>query len=260
MTELVDRTIAALRANHVVLEAVVSGLSTDQLNGPSGASDWTVAQVLSHLGSGAEITLNTIGAAVPGASVGSEDNQTIWARWDAASAEDQAAWFLDHDERLLTLLEGTTPEQRQSLTVDMGFLPEPASLGLAVGMRLNEVAAHAWDVRVGVDPAAALDEESAALLARHFSGELGFLLGFVGKPDLLEQRAVVAVDGYQLVVDDSVALASGADQDGTATFTGPLEAAVRLLSGRLRPEFTPAGVDVTGNVTLAELRTVFPGY
>ena len=53
---------------------------------------------------------------------------------------------------------------------------------------------------------------------------------------------------------------AGASEGETATFTGPLEAAVRLLSGRLKPEFTADGVGVTGNVTLDELRKVFPGY
>ena len=46
----------------------------------------------------------------------------------------------------------------------------------------------------------------------------------------------------------------------TATFDGPSEAAVRLLSGRLAPEHTPEGVRVSGNVDLADLRRVFPGY
>ena len=48
--------------------------------------------------------------------------------------------------------------------------------------------------------------------------------------------------------------------DATATFAGPLEAALRLLGGRLAPASTPADVDVTGNVTLDDLRRVFPGY
>ena len=46
----------------------------------------------------------------------------------------------------------------------------------------------------------------------------------------------------------------------TATFDGPLEAGIRLMAGRLRPEHTPAGIEVTGDVTLDELRKVFPGY
>ena len=113
---------------------------------------------------------------------GTEDNQTIWDRWNAASPEEQASWFLEHDERLVAPLEALTPEQRETLTVDLGFLPEPVSLESGVGMRLNEVAAHAWDVRVGVDPDAGLHAESAELLVEHFAGELGFLLGFSARP------------------------------------------------------------------------------
>ena len=55
MTHLVDQSIAELRATHDRLAAHVASLSPDQLTGPSGADDWTVADVLSHLGSGAEI-------------------------------------------------------------------------------------------------------------------------------------------------------------------------------------------------------------
>ena len=46
----------------------------------------------------------------------------------------------------------------------------------------------------------------------------------------------------------------------TASFTGPLEAAIRLIAGRLGPAYTPTDLTVTGNVTLEDLRTVFPGF
>ena len=55
-----------------------------------------------------------------------------------------------------------------------------------------------------------------------------------------------------LVADDPVA--------PTANLVAEPEELVRLLSGRLRPEHTPADVAVTGNVTLEDLRRVFPGY
>ena len=64
MTTLADRTIAALRTTHDDLAALVPGLTDEQLAGPSGASEWTVAQVLSHLGSGAEIGLATLETAL----------------------------------------------------------------------------------------------------------------------------------------------------------------------------------------------------
>ena len=59
---------------------------------------------------------------------------------------------------------------------------------------------------------------------------------------------------------DTVDLTIGTPENPTATFHGPLEAAVRMLSGRLRPEVTPDGVEVSGNVSLDDLRPVFPGY
>jgi len=47
--------------------------------------------------------------------------------------------------------------------------------------------------------------------------------------------------------------------DPTATFDGPQESVVRLLSGRLKAPYD-ADVTVSGNVGLDDLRKVFPGY
>jgi uncharacterized protein (TIGR03083 family) len=259
MTELVDRSIAALRARHDELETLVSKLTPEELDTRSGASEWTVAHVLSHLGSAAEIMLSTISEAA-GITVAPKENKDVWDRWNAASPDEQASGFLEHDERLVAALEGTSEEQRQTAMIELGFLPEPVHLVTPVGMRLNEVAAHGWDVAVAVDPDAAIDAETADLLLQHFTGGLGFLLGFAGTADRLSADATIAVGDYQLVVDDSVRIVGGSEAPATATFAGPLEAVIRLLSGRLAPEHTPADVEVSGNVTLDDLRNVFPGY
>ena len=258
MTQLVDRTIAALRTNHNVLAALVPSLNEDELTGPSGASEWTIAQALSHLGSGAEITVKPIAAAAD-RPVDQEANETVWARWDAASPLDQAASFLEHDSHFLDVVDGLSAEQRAGLMIDVGFLPEPVPLEVALGMRLNEVAAHAWDVRVGLDPEAGIDPESAALLLELYAGPLGFLLGFAAKPDQIAEDARVAVPGGGLVITDSVSVTTD-PAEATATFEGPAEAVARLLTGRLKPEFTPERVSVAGNVSLDDLRKVFPGY
>jgi uncharacterized protein (TIGR03083 family) len=258
MSELADRIIAALRANHDTLVTLLPSLTDDLLAAPSGASEWSVAQVLSHLGSGAEISVKPIAGAV-GREVGPEDNQAVWARWDAASPADQAAWFVEHDRVYLEVVEALTDEQKRGLTVDLGFLPEPVPLVVALGMRLNEVAAHAWDVRVGLDPRAGIDPDSAALLLELYAGPLGFLLGFSAKPGALGEPAQVAVPGGGVVVTDAVQVTTEL-ADPTATFDGPQEAVVRLLTGRLTRERTPEDVQVTGNVSLDDLRKVFPGY
>lgn len=258
MSEPVDRIITSLRTNHDTLVALLPNLTDDQLSGPSGATEWSIAQVLSHLGSGAEIFYKPVGRAA-GAPVTEEDNQSVWARWDAASPVDQAAGFVEHDGRFVDLLESLTPEQRSTLTVDLGFLPEPVPLVVALGMRLNEVAAHAWDVRVGLDPSAGIEPASAELLVELLAGPLAFLLGFSAKADQLAEPARVAIPGGGIVVADQVAVSTEL-ADPTATFEGEQEAAVRMITGRLRPEVTPDGVAVTGNVTLDDLRKVFPGY
>ena len=101
MTTLADRTIAALRATHDGLAALVPGLTDEQLTGPSGASEWTEAQVLSHMGSGAEISLATLERALAGGPAAEQGfNQGVWDRWNAMTPPDQARNFLDHDARL----------------------------------------------------------------------------------------------------------------------------------------------------------------
>jgi hypothetical protein len=46
----------------------------------------------------------------------------------------------------------------------------------------------------------------------------------------------------------------------TATFNGAKEAAVRMIGGRLTPAHTSDTVQVVGNVSLDDLRNVFPGF
>src|SRR4051812_31338911 len=228
MTTLVDRTIAALRANHDALAALVPTLSEEQLMSASGATEWTVAQALSHLGSGAEITRKPI-ATAEGHQVEVEENQSIWDRWNALSAAEQAAGFVTHDEAYLDTVEALSAEQRDGLMVDLGFLPEPVPLVVALGMRLNEVANHAWDVRVGVDPSATVDTDSAELLVELFGGPLAFLLGFSGHADQIEREVRLAIPGGGIEVTDTVTVTKEVDHP-TATFEAPVDAVVRLLS------------------------------
>lgn len=257
MTDLITRVISALRFNHDVLVGIVPDLGPGQLNGPSGAAEWSIAQVLSHLGSGAEISRKPIARAA-GLEVDDESNESIWERWDSSSPHEQAAGFVTHDTEYLETVESLTPEQRESLMVDLGFLPEPVPLLVALGMRLGEVANHAWDVRVGLDPSAEIDDESAAVLVELFQGPLAFLLGFSAKPDQVSEPVRLVVPGAGIRIDGGVTVV-GEVTEPTATLDGPAGAVPRLLTGRLRSPYDE-GVAVSGNVTLDELRKVFPGY
>jgi uncharacterized protein (TIGR03083 family) len=257
MTQLVDRTITALRSEHDTLAGLVSTLTDDQLAATSGAAEWTVAQALSHLGSGAEIGRVPIARAA-GETVAAEDNQTIWARWDSSAPRAQAEGFLKHNSRWLDTVEAFTPEQRSSLTIDLGYMPEPVPLVTALGMRLNEMAYHSWDVRVAADPHAGVNADSAAVLVELLAGPMGFMLNFFAKPAEVAGPVSVAIPGAGLVIDDAVTVVTHLESP-SATFNGPAEAFIRLISGRLKAPHDN-GITVEGNTTLDDLRRVFPGY
>jgi uncharacterized protein (TIGR03083 family) len=262
MTSLADRTIAALRAEHNLVTTTVSDLTAEQLTGPSGASEWTLASVLSHLGSGAVISLAALQSGLgvrqpPEAGF----NESVWDVWNAMSPAEQRAGFLEHDAELVAAFEGLDSQQRQSLELRVGFLPDPLSVAAFGGLRLHESAQHSWDVRVPGEPATGLLPGSASVLAEQFAGHLAFMLGFIGKADRIAGpvQLEIAGSGYGLSITDSVALVSPAGQP-TASFNGPVEAAIRLIAGRLGPAHTPSDLAVTGNVTLEDLRAAFPGF
>lgn len=258
--DLANRAIASLREHHDQLTALVAAMGPEELRAPSAAATWRICDVLSHLGSGAEISVAGLIAARDGVPAAPADHSAIWARWNAATPEEQAAWFVVHDAHLVETVEELTPEQVATAQVDMFFLPEPLPLAGALGMRLSEVALHAWDVRAGLDATAEVDADAAEILLDLLAGPLDFILGFAGKPDQLDQPAAIELAGRGLAVDDTVALFIEPPIAPTSRFAGSAEAAVRLLSGRLAPAHTPETVAVTGDLDLDDLRRVFPGY
>src|SRR5260370_2444984 len=76
--------IGALRHSHDRLQALVGPLGQDQLEQRSYASEWSIAQVLSHLGSGAQIFGLFLHAGLAGPdSPRREAFGPIWNTWNA---------------------------------------------------------------------------------------------------------------------------------------------------------------------------------
>ena len=264
MSELADRTIDAVHLTSERLARLVGTLTDDDLATRSGASEWTVAQVLSHLGSGAEITLATLRAAQAGTERPGDANQAVWARWDAMSPREKADGYLRAAGELDRAYAELDPAQRSSLRVPMAFLPEPADVDLFTGMRLNEAAIHAWDVEVAFDRAATIPDDVAAVLVEQYRGPLAFLLGFAGKPQELDGPATLTVRATSpdmtlgLTLADQARLTDAPERsDGELHL--PAEALPRLLTGRLREADEERGVRADGAVSLDDLRRVFPG-
>ncbi|MDP9842110.1 maleylpyruvate isomerase family mycothiol-dependent enzyme [Streptosporangium lutulentum] len=268
MTTLIDRTIAALRTNHDDLSALVRGLDAEDLNRPSAASEWTVAQVLSHLGSGAEIGLASLRAALAGQDAPGQDfNQSVWDRWNAKGPKEHAEDFLSADAELVAAYESLDADTRRQLQIKLGFMPAPADVTLVAGMRLNEFALHAWDVKVVFDPKATVAPDASEALVDFLPGPLSFLVGFIGKPDALASRPVtlrVETSEPRRVLDLTIGETIGfgePSESADAVLSLPAEAWLRLVSGRLDDAHTPGSVKVTGDaVTLDDLRRVFPGF
>src|ERR1700739_4842580 len=98
--------IGALRTAHEEAAAIVEGLDEKELAAQSGAAEWTVAQVLSHLGSASEIARNTLLA-------GKRDPeaQPVWDRWNAMTPREQASNFVEYERRLADALEALDDEE-----------------------------------------------------------------------------------------------------------------------------------------------------
>jgi uncharacterized protein (TIGR03083 family) len=264
VSELADRTIEADHRTYERLARLVAGLTDDDLATPSGASEWSVAQVLSHLGSGAEITLATLRAALAGTERSGDESTAVWARWDAMSPRERADGYLRAGAELDRAFAELDPAQRSGLRVPMAFLPEPADVDLFTGMRLNEAAVHAWDVEVAFDPRATIPDDVAAVLVEQYIGPLAFLLGFAGKPAELDGPATLTVRTTSPDMTLGLTLAeqtllTGAPERSDGELHLPAEALPRLLTGRLRNADEARGARVDGAVSLDDLRRVFPG-
>jgi hypothetical protein len=170
--------------------------------------------------------------------------------------------FLQANRRLVEGYEDLDAVAREELRLDLGFLPAPVSVAEAGQLRLLEFTLHTWDVTVGADPGATLAAQAVPLLL----DAVLRLLGWIAKPEALGPvRAHLAVEltdlprSYGLLLGDRVSVGEPPDQpDGVLRL--PAEALLRLLTGRLAPEHTPAGVEASGPVALDDLRRVFPGF
>lgn len=265
MTTAADPAISALRAVHNDLAARVNGYGDSDLARPSGATEWTLAQVLSHIGSGAEITRAGLETALAGTEpAGPTFNQSVWDRWNAMTAQQQTKECLASDAALLGAYQALDDATRSSLQIALPFLPAPVGLDLACALRLNESALHLWDLAVADDPSAQLHPAAVPILLDALSGPLSFLIGFIGSysgvPCVLSVVTADPARDLTLRLDEKVSLEPYPPGAPDGTLVLPAEALVRLLTGRLRPEHTPAGVALAGPLGLAELRAAFPGF
>src|SRR5260370_34742868 len=155
--------VDALRHSHDRLQTTAGPLDAAQLRRPSSASEWWIAQVLSHIGSQAEIFGLFLDAGLSEQDPpGPDAFPPIWETWNAKSPQDQAADALRADETVTAWFESLDDDQLKRFRLSL-FGMDLDAAGLA-RMRLGEHAVHTWDVAVALDPAATLAPDAVGLL------------------------------------------------------------------------------------------------
>lgn len=256
--------IEALRRSHEELLSLVTRLSADdlsQLSAQSYCRDWTVAQVLSHLGSGAEISLLGLERTLDGQPpLDREDFPKIWDRWNAMEPAEQAREVVVWDRRHVSVLLAIDDQVLAGLRASMfGMDLDAANL---VGLRLGEHALHTWDVAVTFNPEARVLSPAVDLLVDRTSA----LAGRLGRAEPLGGRSIGIETSdpsrrFLLSGGESVTLGDWSDDDKTdGVVELPAEAFLRLVYGRLDEAHTPPGITTDGAADLDVLRQVFPGF
>ena len=228
----------------------VEPLTPQQVRQQAYPSEWTVADVLSHLGSGATITRLRLDGEV--------DMEAIWDEWNAKDPDAQAADSLRADDQLQARLATLTAEDQDRMRFAMG--PMELDLLTFLGMRLNEHALHTWDVAVTFDASATLPDDEAALIV----DSLPMMARFAGKPTGVDRdisiRTISPSRTFSLALrPDGVALSPG-DTVGEPDLELSSDALIRLVFGRLDPDPSPATMGAGAAHDLDELRRAFPGF
>ncbi len=254
MDTRLDDAMAALRSSVDRLRQLVAPLDDDQLEMSVYPAEWTVADVMSHLGSGALIMRRRLEDALAGQPTPDDFAPAVWDEWNAKSARAKGDDALAVDRALVERLDALSDDERSGFEFAMG----PVTFDFAgfVGLRLNEHAFHSWDVAVAFDPAAVLAPDATPLVV----DQLELVARFTAKPTGDARTITVATTDptRQFVIElapDSVTLTPGASGDADLSLAA--ESFARLVYGRLDPDHTPA---VDGDRRILDvLRRVFSG-
>jgi uncharacterized protein (TIGR03083 family) len=249
--------LQSVRRSHDRLADLVRELDPSELSRRSYCVDWSVAQVLSHLGSQAEIFALFLEA---GLAHGPAPAQTvfepIWDAWNSRTPEDQAADSVAANEQLVGRLETLDEEELGSFRLDL-FGMDLDAAGL-LRMRLSEHAVHSWDVAVAFDATAQLAPDAVDLLI----DGLPELVARAGRPapepGTYTTRTTNPGRDFLLQLD-GVQLDPRSHLRGPASIELSAEGLLRLVYGRLDGSHLPDDLELT-DVTLEDLRAVFPGF
>jgi uncharacterized protein (TIGR03083 family) len=256
-----DDWLAALAISQQRLASVLANLTLEDLLAPSFASQWSCAQVLSHLGSGAEIFGLLLAAGLRGEDPpGGEDFAQVWARWDARTPHEQVTESMRVNDEFLATVRALDPVSRRRWQLPL--YGAPGDLSDLIYLRLGEHALHTWDVEVVRASAAEVTAPAVALL----TGRLDVFATRVARPGAGSLDTLIVTErppgGFRVVATSSsvevTAVDLGEARPETARIHLPAELWLRLVYGRARhDELGELGAD---SDTVRALTALFPGF
>jgi uncharacterized protein (TIGR03083 family) len=236
--------------------ARLAGPLGDEVVMPAYPSAWTIADVLSHLGSGAVIWQRRLDDALAERNTPSDVSERVWSEWNAKTPRAKVDDALAADAGFTAQLRATSQEDRSSVTIRLG--PIDFHWDQIVGARLNEHVLHEWDVAVALDPGAVLAADGSALVVDNLELVARYTAKPVGPPGQMTIATFEPARWFALSVTLDDVTFGPAEAVPDPRLTLPAEAFIRLVYGRLDPDHTPASVVGDGEV-LEQLRQVFPG-
>jgi uncharacterized protein (TIGR03083 family) len=246
--------LEALELSIIHLRSVAESLNESQYVESAHPTEWTIADVMSHIGSAAVIFKRGIDDSLEGRETPSQFNQSVWDVWNAKTPHAQVTDALDADKALLTRLLDMNPEERGRYSLNLG--PMSFDFDRAVRLRLGEHVLHTWDIEEAFDKKATLQSEAVPLLIDN----LDLIMRFGAKATEHEHTLHIRTSDpvREFALGQSAEGVAFNEVEGVEEFhlELPAESFVRLAYGRLDAEHTPEGID---SVHLDELRRVFPG-
>lgn len=240
------------------LRDLVTPLDDATLEAQAYPTEWSIAQVLSHIGSGAVILQRRLDDGLAGRAFPDDFAPGVWDAWNAKSARAMADDALISDAALVERLEGLSDGDLAGFRFRLG--PREFDGHGMIGLRLNEHTFHTWDVEVALVPAATLAPGATALVIDN----LEFAARFSARPTGSDRTVTVRTTdpertfAIRLTPDAVTFTPGGGNGGGDPDLTLPAEAFARLVYGRLDRDHTPA---FEGDADLlAELRRAYPGF
>ena len=234
-----ENQVEALRSEYERLARHLRALDADGLAAPSTCEGWSAADVAAHLAWNARLYIRSLGMGLAGeapppapAAAGAPKITADFVRDRAVELREKLGdgllqSFEEHNAGFIDMLDALDPDVRDTLTVP--FLNDTIPLRRLIGLRINEVALHSWDVRSPGDDQAELIEDASLASIELWRDTIGRRLR--PGPDTRIRIEPAAGGAFDVTGGDSP-FAGPPSGHADASLIGTASAIALFLSGR----------------------------